>query len=365
MAAGRDFLSQFARPADSLGRDLAQFDKRVDAFAGSLERVVRAALEAEAETVSADWLDEAKAVLDALRERPEAADHGDADADMALERVRASFAKGLGRDLLKPSAQEIAAQTKDIARAALDEWMTRLTRAHLESAKKEKIFLNAEAMPADESLTELLNRVEVFGVPAETVAAALFGYICEVLAGEERFSISEELYLLEDMTSRDYLLVVEGAQVQPAPISRRFETAMTELIVGEELCSSAVLPREPAAIGEEVFRMSQMARKISGSRTFPSEPLERLTVCSAALTGALAMHPQVARNLFTGYGPKDPVRDRFMEHFAAITQVEPRHARAAFKVVLKNAGKGKSRPKPAVAESLMRSVVLELKDSLA
>ncbi|HTS23648.1 MAG TPA: hypothetical protein VMN79_17790 [Casimicrobiaceae bacterium] len=362
MAAGQGFLARYARPADSLGRELAAFEKRVDAFAGSLERVVRNALEAEAEAVSADWLDEAKAVLDALREHPDGSGSGEADCHRELSRLRASFAKGLDRDLLKPSAGEIAAQTRNIARAALDEWMTRLTRAHLEAAKKDRIFLNAEAMPADESLTDLLSRVEVFGVPAETVAAALFGYICHVVAGEQRFTINEELYILEDMNSRDYLLVVEGTRIEPAPIDLRFGTAVKELIVGEELASSAVLPREPAEIGEDVFLMTRMARKLSGNRAFPSAPLERVRVCSAALTGALSLHPQVARNLFTGFVPEDPVLDRFTEHFAAITEAKPKQVRAAMKVVLKRACTGrKAKSRTAATEDLMRSVIADLK----
>jgi hypothetical protein len=49
---------------------------------------------------------------------------------------------------------------------------------------------------------------EVFGVPAEAVATELVGCVCEVLAGEKRFSVSDELYFLEDMTARNYLLVV-------------------------------------------------------------------------------------------------------------------------------------------------------------
>src|SRR5262252_5624758 len=196
----KNLLSKHARPVDSIMRDFAAFEKRVGELSRSLEHVVKNALDNEAESVSAKWIDEAQGVLRALSDDR---DHSPAEAgcEEELHQLQASLAKGLDRGSLKPSAEEIARQTRDVARTALDEWMTRLDRAHREMPKAEKLFLNAEALPENESMAALLSRVEVFGVPAEAVATVLVGYVCEVLAGEKRFSISDQLYLLEDMTS--------------------------------------------------------------------------------------------------------------------------------------------------------------------
>jgi hypothetical protein len=361
----KNLLSKYARPVDSIMRDFTAFETRVAELSRSLEHVVKNALDNEAESVSADWIDEAKGVLQALSDDRDHAPDA-ARSEEELRRLQASLAKGLDRGSLKPSPEEIAAQTRDVARTALDEWMTRLNRAHRETPKTKKLFLNAEALPNDESLVDLLGRVEVFGVPAEAVATVLIVYICDVLAAEKRFSISDELYILEDMTSRNYLLVVEGTQVEPAPFARRVETVLKELILGEEICTSEVLPLAPAAIAAEAFRVTQFACKLTGGARFRSPPLERLTVGCVAVAGALALHPQAKKHmgLRRWPAPGDPVLERLARDLAAVAEVEQKDATTAMKVIIKTSAA------PAVAGKTpetvaMQSVYAELKASFA
>jgi len=184
-----------APPADYLARKGKLFDAQVSGLADRLQSDVRASLEREASSgIAGEWVEEAVQALKAIAPELPGQFEQRPKFQEAASRVRAELSERVLRDLIKPGDEEIRTHARELAQCVLANWFAALEHA-MQDDPGSFLELSANGLPADVDHNAVLEGIEDFAVPANTVAGAFREYLDALKQSGQVVELAPDLYL--------------------------------------------------------------------------------------------------------------------------------------------------------------------------